>query len=112
VDVLAEGGARVNNVAVYTAAEVKSDTSSLTESLNEGKIDWVTFASPSSVEGFFGQITVGSINSSRTRVASIGPVTSERLAALGVKVDVTATEYTIDGLLDSIEREELHNGIS
>ncbi len=112
VEVLAEGGARVDNVAVYTASEVKNDTSSLTESLSDGRIDWVTFASPSSVDGFFGQIPVASINSSRTRVASIGPVTSETLSELGVKVDVTAAEHTIDGLLDSIEREELHNGVS
>jgi len=112
VDVLAEGAARVDNVAVYTAAQVKNDASSLTENLRGGRIDWVTFASPSSVDGFFGQITVGSINSGRTRVASIGPVTSEKLAELGVQADVTATEHTIEGLLDSIEREELHNGIS
>jgi len=112
VEVLTEGGARVDDVPVYTAAEVKSDASSLVEALGEGTIDWVTFASPSSVDGFFRQIPVGAVNSSRVKVASIGPVTSGRLAELGVKVDVTATEYTIDGLLDSIEREELHNGIS
>jgi len=112
VEALTEGGARVDDVPVYTAAEVKSDASSLVEALGEGTIDWVTFASPSSVDGFFRQIPVGAVNSSRVKVASIGPVTSGRLAELGVKVDVTATEYTIDGLLDSIEREELHNGIS
>ena len=112
VDVLAEGGTQVDNVAVYTAAEVKSDTSSLIESLGEGTIDWVTFASPSSVDGFLGQIPVDALNSSRAGVASIGPVTSERLTELGVRVDISATEHTIDGLLDSIEQEELHNGIS
>jgi uroporphyrinogen III methyltransferase/synthase len=112
VDVLAEGGAQVDNVAVYTAAEVKSDTSSLIESLGNGTIDWVTFASPSSVNGFFGQVPVGPINSSSARIASIGPVTSDRLRELGVRVDISASEHTINGLLDSIEQEELHNGIS
>jgi uroporphyrinogen III methyltransferase/synthase len=112
VDVLVEGGARVDNVAVYTAAEVKNDISSLIESLSEGRIDWVTFASPSAVDSFFGQVPVGAVNSSRARVASIGPVTSERLVELGANVNVTAAEHTIDGLLDSIERKELHNGIS
>lgn len=112
VEVLTEGGAKVDNVAAYTAAEVKSDTSSLVESLGEGTIDWVTFASPSAVDGFFGQVPVETVNSSKAKVASIGPVTSGRLAELGVKVDVTAAEHTIDGLLDSIEQEELHNGFS
>jgi uroporphyrinogen-III synthase len=36
-------------------------------------------------------------------VASIGPVTSEQLKNLGVKVDITATEHTIDDLLAAIE---------
>nr|MBC8217915.1 uroporphyrinogen-III synthase [Planctomycetota bacterium] len=112
VDVLAEGGAQVDNVAVYTAAEVKNDTSSLVESLGEGTIDWVTFASPSSVDGFFGQVPTGAVNSSKAKVASIGPVTSGRLKELGVKVEVTAAAHTIDGLLDSIEQEESHNGFS
>ncbi len=112
VEVLTEGGAQVDNVAIYTAAEVKSDTSSLVESLGEGTIDWVTFASPSSVDGFFGQVPVGAVNSSKAKVASIGPVTSGRLNELGIEVDLTATEHTMDGLLDSIEQEELHNAVS
>jgi len=112
VDVLAEGGAQVDNVAVYTASEVKSDTSALVESLGEGTIDWVTFASPSSVDGLLGQVPSGLINSSKAKVASIGPVTSGRLKELGVKVDVTAAAHTIDGLLDSIEQEELRYGFS
>ncbi|MHC4121147.1 MAG: uroporphyrinogen-III C-methyltransferase [Planctomycetota bacterium] len=112
VDVLTEGGTQVDNVAVYTAARLKSDTSQLVESLDEGTIDWVTFASPSSADGFFAQFAAESVNSSNAKVASIGPVTSGRLKELGVKVDVTATEHTIDGLLDSIEQKESHNGVS
>ena len=112
VDVLAKGGAQVDNVAVYTATEVKNDISSLVESLGEGTIDWVTFASPSSVDALLGQVPTGAVNSSKAKVASIGPVTSGRLKELGVKVDVTAARHTIDGLLDSIEQEELHNGFS
>jgi len=33
-------------------------------------------------------------------------VTSEQLQSLGIKVDVEASEHTIDGLLDAIERYE------
>ena len=64
-EMLNEGGAGVDNVAIYTAAEVKIDTSSLVEALGDGTIDWVTFASPSSADAFFGQIPVGALNSSR-----------------------------------------------
>jgi uroporphyrinogen-III synthase len=33
-------------------------------------------------------------------------VTSERLKELGITVDVTAKEHTLDGLLDAIEEAE------
>jgi len=39
-------------------------------------------------------------------------VPCDKPAELGVKLDISATGHTIDGLLDSIEKEELHNGIS
>ena len=112
VEVLTEAGARVDNVGVYTAAQVNSDASSLIRNLDQGTIDWVTFASPSAAEAFFAQVPVEKVSSSRARVASIGPVTTGRLEELGVQVDVTAAEHTIDGLLDSIEQEESNNGVS
>jgi uroporphyrinogen III methyltransferase/synthase len=106
VEILAGAGAEVENVAVYTAVAAKSDSAWLVNGISKGTIDWLTFASPSSVDGFFEQIDGGAINSSNVRVASIGPVTSERLKELGVTVHVTAKEHTLDGLLDAIEEAE------
>jgi len=106
VELLAGAGAEVDNVAIYTATTEKSDSSPLVEAINEGSINWLTFASPSSVDGFFEQIDVDLIHSSDIKVASIGPVTSERLKQLGVTADVTAKEHTLDGLLDAIEECE------
>ena len=63
----------------------------------------LAFASPSSVDGFFEQISSEAVNSGSIKVASIGPVTSQRLKKLGVLVDVEAAEHMIDGLLDAIE---------
>jgi uroporphyrinogen III methyltransferase/synthase len=105
VELLAEAGARVDNVSVYTAEEEKGESAWLTEEMAEGTVDWMTFTSPSSVDGFFDQIPCDLINKYKVKVASIGPVTSERLKELGVAVDVTATEHTIDGLLDAIEEK-------
>jgi len=106
VDQLAEAGAEVDNIAAYNAVGEKSEYSWLVEGISKGTIDWLTFASPSSVNGFFEQITGEIVNSGKVRVASIGPVTSERLKKLGVKIDITAAEHTIDGLLDAIEECE------
>ena len=106
VKILAEAGAQVDNVATYTAVPAKGDPARLADEIRAGSIDWLTFASPSSVNGFFEQIDGKVVNSSNVRVASVGPVTTERLRELGIKVDVTAKEHTLDGLLDAIEERE------
>ncbi|UCC99502.1 MAG: uroporphyrinogen-III C-methyltransferase [Phycisphaerales bacterium] len=106
VEILEDAGAQVDNVPVYTAVTEKRDPSRLVKDIREGTIDWVTFASPSSADGFFEQVPAETVNSSRVKVASIGPVTSERLKQLGIRADVTAKQHTIDGLLNAIEHME------
>jgi uroporphyrinogen III methyltransferase/synthase len=102
-ELLQRAGAQVVNVAVYTIAAEKNECTWLTEKIAAGDVDWLTFTSPSSVKGFFEQIPNELLNSSVLKVASIGPVTSEQLKNLGVRVDVQAKEHTIDGLLTAIE---------
>ena len=106
IDLLQQAGAEVDNVPVYTVVTEKSESKWLTERISEGAIDWLTFASPSSVRTFFEQIRPDLVNSGNVKVASIGPVTSGQLENLGVRVDVQAAEHTIDGLLGAIERSE------
>ncbi len=104
VELLAKAGAQVENVAIYTAEPENGDSDLLTEQLEQGKIDWLTFASPSSVDSFFEQIPCKTVQSNRIRIASVGPVTSERLKQIDIGVDIEAAEHTIDGLLDAIEQ--------
>jgi uroporphyrinogen III methyltransferase/synthase len=103
-ELLDGAGAEVDNVPVYTAVTIKNKCSWLIEKIERGEIDWLTFASPSSAKGFLEQIPAELVNSSNTRIASIGPVTSKQLKTLGLKVDVQAVEHTIDGLLAAIEK--------
>jgi len=107
VGLLEQAGADVLDVAVYTTVEQKNESNWLIEKIDRGEIDWLTFASPSSARMFFEQIPIQIINSGNVKVASIGPTTSEQLKNLGVRVDVTAGEHTIDGLLDAIEKTHL-----
>lgn len=97
-------GAEVDNIPAYTAVTVKNDSGPLIEKIKKGDIDWLTFASSSSVRAFFEQIPTKLVNSSKIKIASIGPVTSEQLKTLGLKVDTQASEHTVDGLLDAIEK--------
>jgi uroporphyrinogen III methyltransferase/synthase len=105
-DLLEQGGAKVDDVPVYDIETVTGQSAWLVEKIAQGKIDWLTFASPSSANAFFEQIPPDSVNSSAVKVASIGPVTSEELRSLGAKVDVEANEHTIDGLLSAMELSE------
>jgi uroporphyrinogen III methyltransferase/synthase len=108
VELLGEAGAEIDNVAIYTAVTEKRESSRLVSAIREGTVNWITFASPSSVDGFFEQVPADVVRSGGVKVASIGPVTSARLKQLGVKVDVTAQEHTLDGLLNAIEQMETH----
>ena len=104
VELLQKSGAAVESVPIYTAVKTEGKTDWLLEKMRNNQVHWLTFASPSSAKMFFEQLPPRVVNSSGVQVASIGPVTSEQLQQLGVRVDVTAAKHTIEGLLDAIER--------
>ena len=103
-DVLDQAGAHVQDVPLYTAVPQVDDTTELGEQLKQGAVDWVTFASPSAARNFFEQISLETINAASAKTASIGPVTTAQLEKLGVRVDLTASEHTTEGLLNALER--------
>ncbi|MBN1362412.1 MAG: uroporphyrinogen-III C-methyltransferase [Sedimentisphaerales bacterium] len=102
-ELLLKAGAKVWDVPLYTAVEAEEDGRELSEQIQSGAIDWLTFASPSSVRAFFARIPPETVNASQVRVASIGPVSGAELDKLGVRVDLEAPEHTVDGMLDAIE---------
>jgi len=104
--VLAQAGAQIDNVPIYSITPEKLQSSQLIKEITEGRIDWLTFASPSSARIFFEQFQIDLVNSGNVKVASIGPVTSEQLKNLGVRVHVQADEHTVDGLLNAMEKSE------
>ena len=110
IEVLRQGGADVNNVSLYTAVPQTGDAAALREQIEQGRIHWLTFASPSAVRNFFERIAVDVVNAGSVKVASIGPVTTAQLDKLGVHVDLTAPEHTTDGLLAAIEQAESRTG--
>jgi uroporphyrinogen III methyltransferase/synthase len=62
--------------------------------------DWITFTSSSTVKNFLAM--AGSESLRGVRIASIGPVTSATLRQHGLRVDVEARQYTMNGLLQAI----------
>jgi len=100
-DELRRLGAHVEVVEAYRTA-VPADAASRAAGLfREGaRPDWITFTSSSTVRNFVSTAGLASLDG--VRVASIGPVTSATAVKLGIAVDVEASTYTTDGLVDAV----------
>ena len=96
---LIAAGGIVQQVVVYTSADVETADPAVAAALAAGRIDWVTITSSSiarAIVGLFGEQLHNS------RLASISPVTSQTLCELGNPPTVEATEYTLAGLVEAI----------
>ncbi len=107
-------GALVTEVPAYQSGCAKAVSPEVLTALRSGKIDVVTFASSKTVQCFH-QLLQAAGNPSMTGtshsnkllpdqccIASIGPQTSITCQTLLGRVDVEATEYTLEGLTEAI----------
>jgi uroporphyrinogen III methyltransferase/synthase len=106
-DALRAAGHSVDVVAVYETRPARGpEVARVVEELERGAIDAVTFSSASTVESFValvgGDGRAGELLL-RTVVGSIGPITTEALAAHGLRVDAVPAIATLEALLDAIE---------
>ncbi|HTQ42521.1 MAG TPA: uroporphyrinogen-III synthase [Polyangiaceae bacterium] len=103
-EALRKAGWQVDVVAAYEShPPKKSSVSGLARELAAGRIDAVTFTSSSTVDNLctvLGRGAPGLL--ARTRVASIGPVTTQTARKRGLRVDVMAAEYTVPGLIRAL----------
>jgi uroporphyrinogen III methyltransferase / synthase len=96
-DALGERGARVDVLPLYeTVAEPLGDE----ELMALEHADYVTFTSSSTVEFFLS--SAREKLSSRTRLISIGPVTSAALRDRGLEPHVEATRHDVDGVIEAL----------
>jgi uroporphyrinogen III methyltransferase/synthase len=107
-EALRAAGCEVDVVAAYATRPASPGTPAFQElalELEAGRVDAVTFTSSSTVEHLTSALGGADRAASllrRTRVASIGPVTSETARGLGLRVDVEAAEYTVPGLIRAL----------
>jgi len=112
-------GARVDTVTAYETVLPASSKTRLRSLMRAAKQrpHIITFTSSSMVRNFMA-LLAGRSSGDRTmrlpsqmpdtiRLASIGPVTSSTLAEFGLKADVEAKDYTIDGLIRAIHEANL-----
>ena len=94
-------GAAVTEVAAYRTAAPADAAAQARETLASGMLDAVTFTSASAARNLVGLLggDAGLVN--RSKVVSIGPVTSAAAAQLGVRVSAEAREHTAQGVVDA-----------
>jgi uroporphyrinogen III methyltransferase/synthase len=67
------------------------------------RADIVTFTSSSTVHGFVHNVPDAASVLARATVAAIGPVTAATARSLGIRVDVIAEDFTVEGLIAALE---------
>jgi len=93
-EMLRENGCLVDVVAAYATRFVDDDE--LAE--KTGRADVVTFTSSSTVAGFVHNVPNAATVLAAKTVAAIGPITAQTARDAGIRVDVVAGEFTVDGL--------------
>jgi uroporphyrinogen-III synthase len=100
-DTLLAAHARVIDPVVYTTTAVlPADIGDVVHDIRAGRVDAVTFLSPSSAEAFAAALGTGNLSelAGHTLVASVGPTTSAALSRLGATPAVEAADRTCSGL--------------
>jgi uroporphyrinogen-III synthase len=92
-------GAQVDDVTAYRTVQGHPPPAAF-EALRIG-VDVLTFTSSSTVRHFVA--LTGGLDYGDPLIACIGPVTADTAHELGLRVDIVAEEYTIDGLLEALE---------
>ena len=100
-DGLEELGAHLSVVPAYRSINDGTGSARLSRALEAGTVDLATFTSASAVRGYMD--AVGEELARRAPAGSIGPITTEAIAAAGIELKCEAKESTIDGLIDAIQ---------
>ena len=99
VDPLCAAGAIVDEVIAYDHRDVERLNPPIAEAISNGKVDWVTVASSATATNLhklFGK------DLAKTKIASLSPITSQKLGDLGYQVSAEASKATMKHLVDSI----------
>jgi len=98
-DALRRAGRQVDVVAGYATRYL--DDPNLRAATE--RADIVTFTSSSTVHGFAHNVADAPAALAHALVAAIGPITAATARSLGIRVDVVAETFTVDGLLHALE---------
>ncbi len=112
-ETLRKWGLQVDEIKIYSAALVAGENADIPDNIIQGKVDYLTFTSSSTVNNFVEIMGLENISKlgKEIKIACIGPITADKARELGFEVKIVAEEYTIDGLVQAILNDaEDHQG--
>jgi uroporphyrinogen III methyltransferase / synthase len=101
-DGLAVLGATVDVVTAYRTVHSGRNRSELDDLIKEGKVDVITFTSPSTVKYFLEIMGKDFVMPPQIKTACIGPVTSAAVKKAGLAIDILQERYTIPALVETL----------
>jgi uroporphyrinogen III methyltransferase/synthase len=106
---LRDAGAEVDVLPLYdTVRETLSDE--LLAKVAEA--DYVTFTSSSTVRYFVEAVGGAGHVPARSRLISIGPITSQTARDLGLEIQSEASRHDIDGLVEAVVEDALSRAVA
>lgn len=101
---LSDAGLKVKVIDLYDTRAEKEGIAKMREAFKAG-VELVTFTSSSTVKNFVKLLGSGyRVKLLGIKIASIGAVTSGTLKEFGLKVDIQANDFTVNGLTEAIRK--------
>ncbi|PKN94066.1 MAG: hypothetical protein CVU44_06585 [Chloroflexi bacterium HGW-Chloroflexi-6] len=105
-EAIVSAGGVAHEIIVYHTLPAEVNAEGL--AVLKAGVDWITFTSPSTVQNFSEICRQNGLNPldlpGQPKIACIGPITEKAAWKEGFTVDMTATEYTTDGLIEVIRK--------
>lgn len=99
---LKEHGGVVTELAVYHTRPAQSLPETVLAALRQGRVNWITFTSSSTANNMVRLLGEERTLLTPVKIASIGPVTSATVRAMGFEPAVEAHPSTLEGLVEAM----------
>lgn len=105
MEALRDQGCQVETVVAYSIQPADPDPIGLAALLKR-EVDVASFISPSGLTGLAAMLPERSLSDvlAPLTVLCIGPTTADAARSMGVRVDLVATQHTIDGMIETLLR--------
>jgi uroporphyrinogen-III synthase len=103
-DALRAAGAEVTEIVAYSTGGIGAADPEVIEAVRAGRVDVVSFFSPSAVENLRGELGARDFSrlGARAALAAVGPVTAAALRSAGLPVAIQAEKATTESMAAAI----------